>query len=163
MPDGGRLLIETQKAVIDADQIASGLDMKPGDYVALAVSDTGSGIPRELRDRVFEPFFTTKGHDRGSGLAMIYGFVKQSGGHITLYSEIGHGSTFTIYLPRTGEAASIERAIEPSFAQRSPSESLVLVVEDDPAVRRLNVTRLRNLGYPVSEADSGAQALATIR
>jgi PAS domain S-box-containing protein len=165
MPNGGRLIIETRNAVIDADQIATGLDMKPGEYVAVSVSDTGTGIPPELRDRVFEPFFTTKEqrHGSGLGLAMIYGFVKQSGGHVTLYSEMGHGTTITMYLPRAEPVLVATEAAERRQIQATPGNSLILVVEDDDGVRQLTVTRLRHLGYQVAEASDGVKALAMLR
>ena len=165
MPNGGRLIIETRNAVIDADQVATGLDMKPGEYVTIGVSDTGTGIPTELRDRVFEPFFTTKEqrHGSGLGLAMIYGFVKQSGGHVTLYSEMGHGTTITMYLPRAEPVLVATEAAERRQIQSTPGGSLILVVEDDEDVRQLTVTRLRHLGYQVAEASDGVKALAMLR
>jgi PAS domain S-box-containing protein len=165
MPNGGRLTTETRNAVIDAEQIAAGLDMKPGEYVAIDVADTGTGIPPELRDRVFEPFFTTKERRRGSGLglSMIYGFAKQSGGHVTLSSEMGLGTTITIYLPRAKSAPISGKAVERPQFQSVPADSLILVVEDDEGVRQLNVTRLRHLGYQVAEASDGVKALAMLK
>jgi PAS domain S-box-containing protein len=164
MPNGGRLLIETRNVTIDADQVAAGLDMAPGDYVALAVTDTGTGIPPDILPRVFEPFFTTKPKGRGTGLglAMIYGFAKQSGGHVTLYSEVGHGTTVTLYLPTASPSMPLTRE-EPSRPERAKSGVLVLLVEDDANVRRLSSERLRRLGHHVTEASSGAEALDLIK
>jgi PAS domain S-box-containing protein len=165
MPNGGRLLIETRNVTFDAEQAAAGLDLKPGDYVAMAVSDTGAGIPPEIRDRVFEPFFTTKPKGRGTGLglAMIYGFTKQSGGHVTLYSEVGHGTTVTLYLPRFAGSASLTPATLAPPLRQATAGGVILLVEDDVAVRQLNALRLKHLGYQVVEAGTGAQALDLIK
>ncbi len=161
MQAGGRLVIETRNVTINAEESRPEIDLKPGRYAAIAVSDTGCGIPPELRDRVFEPFFTTKGQQRGSGLglAMVYGFAKQSGGHVTVVSEVGRGTTFTIYLPKADISAEAPVSAKRTEPNAHPSETLVLIVEDDDAVRRLGVMRLEHLGYQVAEASSGAQAL----
>src|SRR6185295_4697397 len=112
MPDGGRLVIETFNATVDAADVASNPGMAAGDYVVLSVADTGHGMPPEVRARAFEPFFTTKAAGKGSGLglATIYGFARQSGGNVTIYSEVGKGTTENIYLPRAGERTERETA-----------------------------------------------------
>ena len=164
MPNGGRLLIETRNVPIDAEQVAADLDMSPGDYVAMAVSDTGSGIPPQIRARVFEPFFTTKTKGRGTGLglAMIYGFAKQSGGHVTLYSEVGQGSTFTVYLPKAIGSATSAKVAEKVHPEPAATGGVVLLVEDDAGVRKLNSERLKRLGYEVVDVSTGAKALDLI-
>jgi len=165
MPQGGRLMIETRNVVVDAEQVGAGLDLTPGDYVAMSVSDTGAGIPPEIRNRVFEPFFTTKPIGRGSGLglAMIYGFAKQSSGDVTLYSEVDHGTIVTMYLPRAGTRAVSRLTVDPATQQSAATGGLVLLVEDDPGVRQLNLTRLKQLGYEVVEAINGAKALELVK
>lgn len=159
MPGGGRLLIETRNQPFDADYAARHPDITEGDYVMLAVSDDGIGIPRESLSRVFDPFFTTKevGKGTGLGLSMVYGFIKQSNGHIRIYSEVGRGTTVRLYLPRTG--AHAEAAPEPESGGVPRGDERVLVVEDDPQVREGVVEQLRSLGYAVVEASSGDAAL----
>jgi CheY-like chemotaxis protein len=127
----------------------------------IAVSDTGDGIPDAIRDRVFEPFFSTKavGKGTGLGLSMVYGFVKQSNGHVKIYSEEGHGTTIKIYLPRSGAQAGQAAATTPGPAIEGGNET-VLVVEDDPLVRNYVNTRLKNLGYQTMEAGNAAEAIA---
>jgi PAS domain S-box-containing protein len=164
IPDGGRLIIETSEIEIGAGDASRYLDVAAGRYLMLAVTDTGRGMSEDVRRRAFEPFFSTKGPGAGSGLglSMIYGFVKQSGGHAELESELGRGTTARLYLPaleRSGERTKV-RATGPA-AQRARGE-IVLVVEDDPRVRRVSVRRLKELGYTVVEADSGPAALAVI-
>ena len=164
MPKGGRLIIETAQAEVDKDYVAAYADVRPGRYVTLAVTDTGIGMSPEVRQRAFEPFYTTKGPGEGSGLglSMVYGFVKQSGGHIQLYSEPGIGTTVRIYLPEhAGEAIAVAERVPASITQEALGET-VLVVEDDQRVRRVSVRRLRELGYAVIEADSGAAALLVL-
>jgi PAS domain S-box-containing protein len=162
MPEGGRLVIETFNATLDEADIASAPGMTPGDYVVLCVADTGHGMPPEVRARAFEPFFTTKAAGKGSGLglATIYGFARQSGGNVTICSEVGKGTTVNIYLPRAGERTERAAGTEPA-ADAGKGES-VLVVEDDDRVRRLTVLRLKELGYRVLEAGHGAAALAIL-
>jgi CheY-like chemotaxis protein len=165
MPGGGKLTIETANTALDAAYAAENPDAAAGDYVMLAVTDSGTGIAPEDLGRVFEPFFTTKGPGKGSGLglSMVYGFMKQSGGHIKIYSEIGHGTVVRLYFPRTGTAAAASAAPEAPAPQESAANGeLILVVEDNADVRRTAVSQLRDLGYRTLEAASGKEALAQL-
>lgn len=160
MPIGGKLTIKTSNVHLDHGYTMQHVAVQPGDYVLLSVSDTGCGMDAETRERIFEPFFTTKemGKGTGLGLSTVYGIVKQSGGHIWVYSEIGHGTTFKIYLPREGAS---DEAFE-TAAQRelniSGSET-VLLVEDEGAVRQMTKQVLEELGYQVIEAENGPEAI----
>ena len=170
MPDGGKITIETANASLDEAYCRQFGDVTPGQYVLLSVTDTGTGISPENLSKVFEPFFTTKtaSTSTGLGLAMIYGFVKQSKGHIQIYSEVGHGTSAKIYLPRMAGAARIESAPAPARAgsgqapQASPGE-VVLMVEDDEDVLASTVGLLRELGYSVVAARNGPDALAQLK
>jgi two-component system, cell cycle sensor histidine kinase and response regulator CckA len=160
MPDGGTLTVET--AVVELDetyQVKDG-DLRPGSFVMLAVSDTGVGMDAEVQSHLFEPFFTTKevGRGTGLGLATVYGIVKQHGGHVWVYSEVGRGSTFKVYLPLAHE---LEAAVgEPTVTSDGRGESgVVLVAEDDPAVRMVTTRILERRGYQVLKASSGDEAL----
>jgi two-component system, cell cycle sensor histidine kinase and response regulator CckA len=157
MPRGGRLTVETADGAID--QAALPPDSKPGSYVMLAVSDTGIGMSADVRARIFEPYFTTKevGKGTGLGLSTAYGIVRQSDGHIQVYSEPGQGTTFRVYLPRTEEVAAVEAAGD---AAMPGGTEHILLVEDDPSVRRLSREILVRLGYTVTEAASGRAGLA---
>jgi PAS domain S-box-containing protein len=160
MPKGGRLVIETGSVDLDESYAASYADVAPGRYVSLTVTDTGTGMPPQVRQRAFEPFYTTKGPGAGSGLglSMVYGFVKQSGGHVQLYSEPGLGTTVRLYLPAQQGDAKV--ASQPAGVPAAPTAGeTVLLVEDDPRVRRVSLRRLKELGYMVLEADSGPAAL----
>src|SRR5690606_30954794 len=155
------LTIETSNKPLDADYAAHNVDVVPGDYVMLAVSDNGSGIPESVLEKVFDPFFTTKeqGQGTGLGLSMVYGFVKQSGGHVKIYSEIGHGTTVRLYLPRAGadrQCADI-RPSEPADAL--VGDASILLVEDSAQVRKVAANHLLAFGYRVTEAASGPEAL----
>ena len=160
---GGKLTIETSNAHLDDVYAASHAEVRPGQYVLVAVTDTGMGMSKEVRRRVFEPFFTTKGAGRGSGLglSMVYGFVKQSGGHVSIYSEIGEGTTIKMYLPReSGRADPLPDADEHSVIMGRGET--ILVVEDDADVRVLVVNMLLDLGYEVLQAGSGREAMACV-
>ncbi|MBG6120256.1 phospho-acceptor domain-containing protein [Sphingobium sp. AEW010] len=164
MPQGGRLVIETANARLDEQYAAAHAEVAPGQYVVISVTDTGHGMPRDTVARVFEPFFTTKevGKGTGLGLSMVYGFVKQSGGHVNVYSEEGQGTTIKIYLPRLmNEAAYADNeaaAVTPGV-EISQKRETILVVEDDDDVRAYTVDCLRELGYRVLEAHDGPSAL----
>lgn len=160
MPEGGRLVVETFNAAIDEDYVAIEEDLPSGEYVRLSVSDTGEGMPPHVREKAFEPFFTTKetGRGTGLGLSMIYGFARQSGGHATIYSEPGKGTTVNIYLPRHADAGSAEAA-QGATAIKAGRGETILAVEDDDRVRRLTMTRLDDLGYTVLAAANGPEAL----
>ena len=162
MANGGRLTIRTENLNLEGAWASENSDWPPGDYVMVAVSDTGQGMPSDVRDKVFEPFFTTKdaGKGTGLGLSMVYGFVKQSGGQIKVYSEVGHGTTVKLFLPRAQASAASERP-EPETDIPRGSES-VLLVEDDEMVRATAAIMLRDLGYRVTEATDGRSALALI-
>jgi CheY-like chemotaxis protein len=163
MPNGGRLTIEISHARLDTDYAQTHAEVRTGRYVLIAVTDTGEGMSMEVRERAFEPFFTTKptGAGTGLGLSMVYGFVKQSGGNIQLYSELGRGTSVRLFLPL---AEAVRSAAEPASGNADgevmPGGSeVILLVEDDPRLRRVASRRLRSLGYQVIEADNGANAL----
>jgi PAS domain S-box-containing protein len=162
MPNGGRLTLETANKHLDPHYADTNPDAQPGDYVMLAVSDTGTGIPPEVLNRVFEPFFTTKEQGKGSGLglSMVYGFAKQSRGHVKIYSEVGHGTTVRLYLPRAGEEKpAVEASSGPVASDPNRIDAAVLVVEDNVDVRRIVCRLLRDFGCTVIEANSGQAAL----
>ena len=163
MPDGGRLTLEVANAYLDDAYAAAHSEVTPGQYVMLAVTDTGAGMTPEVMGRVFEPFFTTKpeGKGTGLGLAQAYGFVKQSGGHIKIYSEVGHGTTIKLYLPRTRRQTDVLDT-GAGLPARGGHER-ILVVEDDKDVRAAVVDMLTDLGYQVSHAENAESALALLR
>jgi CheY-like chemotaxis protein len=160
MPMGGHLRIETCDVVLDEHYARTHMGVKPGDFTMIAVSDDGHGMDAETRRHIFEPFFTTKekGKGTGLGLATVYGIVKQTGGDIWVYSEPGQGTTFKLYFPRVFEPLS-EAGGDTAATTRSGGET-ILVVEDEQAVRDLTVRILRQLGYTILTASSGAEALA---
>lgn len=162
MPSGGELVLETANARLDEEYCAAHAEVAPGQYVVIAVTDTGEGMPKHIQERVFEPFYTTKepGKGTGLGLSMVYGFVKQSGGHIKIYSEEGQGTTIKIYLPRLlSDTSDQEESQLTQGLETSPSAETILVVEDDDDVRAYTVECLRELGYRVLEAHDGPSAL----
>ena len=163
MPDGGKLTIETANVTIDEYYATAESDVTPGHYVMVAVTDTGVGMTRHAIDHAFEPFFTTKevGSGSGLGLSMIYGFVKQSGGHVTIYSEEGHGTTVKMYFPRSSGQPE-EVLVDGHELEPQARGETILVVEDDADVRALTVALLGDLGYDVLEAADGGSALAML-
>jgi CheY-like chemotaxis protein len=160
MPNGGKLTLETSNVTLDEAYAHANAEVRPGPYVMIAVSDTGVGIPAKLIDKVFEPFFTTKeiGKGTGLGLSMVYGFVKQSNGHIKIYSEEGHGTTIKLYLPRG--TAKLDAILTP--VPLAGGHETIFVVEDDDMVREFLVTQLHSLGYKTVMAPSGVAALAKV-
>jgi PAS domain S-box-containing protein len=164
MSDGGKLTIETSNTELEQHYADQHVEVRPGQYVLLAVSDTGTGIAPEHLNRVFEPFFTTKDKSRGTGLglAMVYGFVKQTGGHVCLYSEPGEGTTVKLYLPRAVDAAEPAPEARPELPAAGGTET-ILLVEDDELVRRYAHDQLSSLGYQVIEAHDAQQALVVLR
>jgi len=163
MPKGGRLVIDTRNSQLDESYAEDHAEVVPGDYIVIEVTDSGCGIPSDRLPRIFEPFYTTKeqGKGTGLGLSMVFGFMKQSGGHISVYSEIGRGTTFRLYLPRFEEAAvqALPAVAEP--ASRGGNET-ILVVEDNAGLRRVVVRQLRDSGYLVLEAPDADAAMAIL-
>ena len=162
MAEGGKLVVETKNVELDQAYADANAEVRPGNYVLVAVSDTGSGISAQDIEKVFDPFFTTKevGKGTGLGLSMVYGFIKQSEGHIKIYSEQGHGTTVKMYLPRSvGDAVATEL---PDMTQVKGGHELVLVVEDDELVRRYAVGQVKSLGYATLEAANATEALQVI-
>jgi PAS domain S-box-containing protein len=163
MPGGGKLTLESRNVHLDEAYARSNVGVVPGPYLMVAVSDSGTGIPPAIRDQVFEPFFTTKevGKGTGLGLSMVYGFIKQSNGHIKIDSEVGHGTTIKIYLPRASEPADSAAGAASPAAAECGSET-ILVVEDDAMVLAFVVTTLESLGYTAIAAANAAAALAIV-
>jgi CheY-like chemotaxis protein len=162
MQGGGRLIIETRDVNLDADYCRVYPDLQPGEYLLLSISDTGTGMTLETMEHVFEPFFTTKppGMGAGLGLSMVYGIVRQSGGYINVYSEVGKGSTFKIYLPIVASrGTAVPEEAAPSLPSMVSGTETVLVVEDEAPLRRLVARVLGSLGYKVFVAGSGPEAL----
>jgi CheY-like chemotaxis protein len=162
MQTGGKLTIETSNAFLDDDYAARQIGVPVGQYVLIAITDTGSGMPRDVIEHAFDPFFTTKppGQGTGLGLSQVYGFVRQSGGHVKIYSELGHGTTVKVYLPRYYGEAETQNPM-PRSADSAPvrRHETILFVEDDERVRRLTAETLAELGYRVLQADGAAEAL----
>jgi signal transduction histidine kinase/CheY-like chemotaxis protein len=169
MPEGGKLTIETANAHLDEPYAAIHGELEAGQYVMVSVTDTGTGMSEEVAERAFDPFYTTKGTGKGTGLGLsqVYGFVKQSKGHVKIYSESGHGTTVKIYLPRLAGPAeeSSARAFEETGSGELPrarDKEIILVVEDDERVRHVSVDALRELGYTVVQAADANQAMAVL-
>jgi PAS domain S-box-containing protein len=165
MPQGGRLTIETQNAFLDSRYSARNIGVPAGQYVLIGVSDTGVGMPPEVAEKAFDPFFTTKdiGKGTGLGLSQVYGFVKQSGGNVKIYSEPGQGTTIKIYLPRAPGAGVADEEGDVVLPPLTGDErEIILVVDDEPAVRQFSVDALSELGYRVLEADGAAAALRAL-
>jgi nitrogen-specific signal transduction histidine kinase len=163
MPGGGRITMQTGNVYLDRTYVQMNVGARPGPYVMVAVRDNGSGIPVAIRDKVFEPFFTTKetGKGTGLGLSMVYGFVKQSGGHIKIVSQEGNGTSINLYLPRANELVEVRDDIVPVLPLEGGDET-ILVVEDDPLVRAFVTAQLQSLGYRTIAADDGPAALTEI-
>jgi hypothetical protein len=165
MPGGGDLVVETANRWMD-ERAARERDVPPGQYLSLSVSDTGTGMPPDVKARAFDPFFTTKplGQGTGLGLSMIYGFAKQSGGAVRIYSEMGHGTTVSIYLPRhVGPEEARASEVARGEAPQAEEGEVVLVIDDEPTIRMLVVDVLKELGYGALEAEDGAAGLAILR
>jgi signal transduction histidine kinase len=164
MPEGGKLTIETANAYLDDAYCQQQIEVDSGQYVMIAISDTGAGMAPDVTARAFDPFFTTKpaGKGTGLGLSQVFGFVKQSHGHVKIYSELGAGTTLKIYLPRamSGAQPSEPRALPPE--QEGSRQEVILVVEDDPLMRRHSAEALTELGYTVLDSESAAAALAVL-
>jgi PAS domain S-box-containing protein len=162
MPKGGKLMLKTDNVVLDKTYIGTDGEVTPGDYVMIAMSDTGSGIPAAIRNKIFDPFFSTKGFGKGTGLglSMVYGFVKQSGGHISVYSEEGHGTTIKLYLPRAATPEEVSEATTATLIEGGIET--ILVVEDDELVRKSVTTQIQSFGYQTIAVSSGAEALAVV-
>ncbi len=165
MPDGGRITIETANKWID-DAGSRRHDLPPGQYLSVCVTDTGTGMTPDIIDKVFEPFFTTKptGQGTGLGLSMVYGFARQSGGQVRIYSEVGQGTTVCLYLPRHyGEADEDDVARNLAKAGRAGQGETVLIVDDEPSVRMLVTEVLEDLGYTAIEAADSVAGLKVLQ
>ncbi len=166
MPEGGTLTVDTSSVHLDEKYAVQNLEVDPGDYALLSVSDTGTGMSPEILAQAFEPFFTTKRASKGTGLglSMVYGFVKQSGGHIKLYSEPGHGTTVKVYLPCAKDATAAEAlGREPGAPVRAVDGEIILVVDDNAEMRDVSAKQLQDLGYKTVETDSGQAALEILK
>jgi two-component system, cell cycle sensor histidine kinase and response regulator CckA len=163
MPKGGALMINSGRRLLDLDNAPLHPDMKPGCYAVIEVTDTGVGMTDEVRARVFEPFYTTKDRDQGTGLglSMVFGFLKQSGGHVSVYSEVGVGSTFRLYLPSAQGEVKVSKDPVPTDQLLGSGET-VLVVEDDTPIRRIVVRYFRELGFNIVEAKNAVEAMGLL-
>ena len=165
MPEGGTLVIETANKVLDENYVERNPSAIAGEFMTISVSDTGTGMTAEVREKLFEPFFTTKKFGKGSGLglSMVYGFVERSGGHAKVYSAVGEGTTFRIYLPRAhGEASEVEAAPDCQVELPRGGET-ILIVDDEESLRDVAVLYLEDLGYKALTASNGKQALNVLK
>jgi signal transduction histidine kinase/CheY-like chemotaxis protein len=166
MPNGGRLTLESRPAILDEHYAATHASVLPGRYIEIAVTDTGTGMPPDILEHIFEPFFTTKSENKGTGLGLstIYGFMKQSGGHVAAYSEPGQGTTFKLYVP-VGNAAGVSEETRPGGEKKSNAEikGLALVVEDDESVREIAIDVLSSIGLRVIDAHDAADGIEKFR
>jgi PAS domain S-box-containing protein len=165
MPNGGKLTLETANVTLDADYVSRFPELKAGEFVVLAIGDTGAGMSDEVKARVFEPFFTTKGVGKGTGLglATCHGIVKQSGGHIAVYSELGRGTTVKIYLPQVEQKTELKLPVPPKTSLELPrGTETILLVEDDPSLREMAATLLGRWGYTVLAAADGVEAMGHV-
>ena len=164
MAAGGRLILETANVRLDGTHASADQDVRPGSYVMLAVTDTGYGMKPDVAARAFDPFFTTKpvGKGSGLGLSMVYGFARQSGGHVNIYSEEELGTTVKLYLPRATSEHPVVEDHEPDHGLQVVEDKTVLVVEDDPDLRAVAVSLLDSMGFSILEARSGPEALAVL-
>jgi CheY-like chemotaxis protein len=164
MTSGGRLTIETSNTHLDEAYATRHAEVSPGQYVMISVTDTGTGMDQKTLSHVFEPFFTTKAEGKGTGLGLsqVYGFVKQSHGHVKIYSEVGQGTTVKIYLPRLIGSPATDESDDLKLIPEATGGEIILVVEDDPDVRVYSVSALRSLGYRVLEAPDGPAALVIL-
>jgi CheY-like chemotaxis protein len=164
MPDGGKLTIQLLLVEMEEAKTELNKPLPPGEYVVIAIADNGHGIPYDVMDHVFEPFFTTKDEASGSGLglSMVYGFVKQSNGDVTIYSEPGRGTQVKLYLPRAHTEPEARPTPAPAAGARPPAGCAILLVEDDPIVRAHIFAQLRELGCAVTEASGAEEALARL-
>lgn len=160
MPQGGKLTIETANAELDESYVQAFQDLRPGSYVMMAIADTGTGMDEQTKSRIFEPFFTTKGVGKGTGLglATVFGIVKQSGGHINVYSEPGYGATFKVYLPKVEDQVTASKTLR-AHRQAPQGNETILLVEDEPALLALSRHILHKQGYKVLEATQGEKAI----
>jgi two-component system CheB/CheR fusion protein len=165
MPQGGLLTIRTENVTLDPSYSNTHVDVVPGDYVVMSVTDTGTGMRPEVLARATEPFFSTKDPDDGTGLglSMCFGFAKQSGGHLAIYSEVGVGTTVRLYLPRADAGAAAEPATETEQSPPGGAREVILLVEDNDEMRRMATRSLTTLGYEVHVAADGTAALAALR
>jgi CheY-like chemotaxis protein len=161
MHSAGTLMLETRNTVLDEDYAEQYEEVTPGEYVLLAVADTGTGIAPEIMQRVFEPFFTTKevGQGSGLGLSMVYGFAKQSGGHISIYGRAGHGTSVNVYLPRAPSSPAEREEDSPDVFPEDLGKKVVLVVEDETKLRKVAVRMLNRLGLQSLQAETAKDAL----
>ena len=164
MPGGGWIEIATENVSVDEAYVAQIVDLKAGDFVRVAMSDAGSGMPPEIVARAFDPFFTTKevGKGTGLGLSMVYGFIKQSGGNVTIYSEVGKGTVIRLLLPRATHTAALDTIAAGPQSEATSSGATILVVEDDAKVRAVTVAFLKSLGYRPLDAETGHEAIAIL-